>query len=115
MPPKTLTAEQVAEIDRQQRPAVNMRNIVPQREAAPATLTPEQVDATEAQTSVSAMTPFGRAMGAEPDRTAGPVFQPKQRLSAAEADQMQYEQSLIFCLKVNYSKMIFITRTADDF
>jgi hypothetical protein len=106
MPPKTLTAEQVAEIDRQQKPAVNMRNIVPQREdvlaaritaqerreAAPATLTPEQVDATEAQTSVAAMTPFGRAMGAEPDRTTGPVFQPKQRLSAAEADQMQYEQ-----------------------
>jgi hypothetical protein len=106
MPPKTLTAEQVAEIDRQQKPAVNMRNIVPQREdvlaaritaqqrreAAPATLTPEQADATEAQTSVSAMTPFGRAMGAEPDRTAGPAFQPKKRLSAAEVNQMQYEQ-----------------------
>ena len=106
MPPKTLTAEQVAEIDRQQKPAVNMRNIVPQRkdvlaaritaqqrrEAAPATLTPEQADATEAQTSVSAMTPFGRAMGAEPDKTAGPVFQPKKRLSATEVDQMQYEQ-----------------------
>ncbi len=106
MPPKTLTAEQVAEIDRQQKPAVNMRNIVPQREdvlaaritaqerreAAPATLTPEQVDAAEAQTSVAAMTPFGRAMGAEPDRATGPVFQPKQRLSAADADQMQYEQ-----------------------
>ena len=106
MPPKTLTAEQVAEIDRQQKPAVNMRDVVPQREdvlaaritaqerreAAPATLTPEQVDATEAQTSVAAMTPFGRAMGAEPDRTTGPAFQPKKRLSAAEADQMQYEQ-----------------------
>jgi hypothetical protein len=106
MPPKTLTAEQVAEIDRQQKPAVNMRDVVPQREdvlaaritaqerreAAPATLTPEQADATEAQASVAAMTPFGRAMGAEPDRTTGPVFQPKKRLSAAEADQMQYEQ-----------------------
>jgi hypothetical protein len=106
MPPKTLTAEQVAEIDRQQKPAVNMRDIVPQREdvlaariaaqerreAAPATLTPEQADATEAQASVAAMTPFGRAMGAKPDRTTGPVFQPKKRLSAAEADQMQYEQ-----------------------
>jgi hypothetical protein len=106
MPPKTLTAEQVAEIDRQQKPAVNMRDVVPQREdvlaaritaqerreAAPAALTPEQADATEAQASVAAMTPFGRAMGAEPDRTTGPVFQPKKRLSAAEADQMQYEQ-----------------------
>ena len=106
MPPKTLTAEQVAEIDRQQKPAVNMRDVVPQREdvlaaritaqerreAAPATLTPEQADATEAQASVAAMTPFGRAMGAKPDRTTGPVFQPKKRLSAAEADQMQYEQ-----------------------
>ena len=106
MPPKTLTAEQVAEIDRQQKPAVNMRDVVPQREdvlaaritaqerreAAPATLTPEQADATEAQASVAAMTPFGRAMGAKPDRTTGPAFQPKKRLSAAEADQMQYEQ-----------------------
>jgi hypothetical protein len=106
MPPKTLTAEQVAEIDRQQKPAVNMRDVVPQREdvlaaritaqerreAAPAALTPEQADAAEAQASVAAMTPFGRAMGAEPDRTTGPVFQPKKRLSAAEADQMQYEQ-----------------------
>lgn len=106
MPPKTLTAEQVAEIDRQQKPAVNMRDVVPRREdvlaaritaqerreAAPATLTPEQVDTTEAQTSVAAMTPFGRAMGAEPDRASGPVFQPKKRLSATEVDQMQYEQ-----------------------
>jgi len=38
------------------------------------------------------MTPFGRAMGAEPNRTAGPVMQPKKRLSANEVDQIRYEQ-----------------------
>lgn len=106
MPPKTLTAEQVAEIDRQQKPAFNPRNLVPQREdlladgitaqkrreAAPATLSADQVNAAEARASVAAMTPFGRAMGAKPDRTTGPVVQPKKRLSATEVDQIRYEQ-----------------------
>jgi hypothetical protein len=111
MPPKTLTAEQVAEIDRQQqqpRPRpVNWQSVIPQKEDvltarvnraaarqdAPVTLTAEQVDTAEAQNSVAAETSFGRAMGARPDRSVGPqVPAPKKVLSAAEVDQADYER-----------------------
>jgi hypothetical protein len=107
MPPKILTAEQVAEIDRQQQKPVNWSAVIPQREdvltarvnrdavrqSAPATLTADQVDAAEAQNSVAAETSFGRAMGARPDRSVGPqVPAPKKVLSAAEVDQADYQR-----------------------
>ena len=107
MPPKTLTAEQVAEIDGKQQKPVNWSAVVPQKEDvltarvnreaarqdAPAVLTAEQTDAAEAQNSVAAETSFGRAMGARPDRSAGPqVPAPKKMLSAAEVDQADYER-----------------------
>jgi len=107
MPPKTLTAEQVAEIDRQQQKPVNWSAVVPQREDvltyrvnraaarqdSPAMLTAEQTDAAEAQNSVAAETSFGRAMGARPDRSVGPqVPAPKKVLSAAEVNQADYER-----------------------
>ena len=107
MPPKTLTAEQVAEIDRKQQKPVNWSAVIPQREDvltyrvnraaarqdAPAMLTAEQTDAAEAQSSVAAETSFGRAMGARPDRSVGPqVPAPKKVLSAAEVDQADYER-----------------------
>jgi hypothetical protein len=107
MPPKILTAEQVAEIDRQQQKPVNWSAVIPQKEDvltarvnreaarqdAPAMLTAEQADAAEAQNSVAAETSFGRAMGARPDRSVGPqVPAPKKVLSAAEVDQADYER-----------------------
>jgi len=107
MPPKTLTAEQVAEIDRQQQKPVNWSAVIPQREdvltarvnrdavrqSAPAALTADQVDAAEAQNSLAAETSFGRAMGARPDRSVGPqVPAPKKVLSASEVDQADYER-----------------------
>jgi hypothetical protein len=107
MPPKTLTAEQVAEIDRQQQKPVNWSAVIPQKEdvltarvsreaarqGAPAMLTAEQTDAAEAQNSVAAETSFGRAMGARPDLSVGPqVPAPKKTLSAAEVDQADYER-----------------------
>ena len=110
MPPKTLTAEQVAEIDRQQQPTqprpVNWQSVIPQKEDvltarvnraarqdAPATLTAEQVDTAEAQNSVAAETSFGRAMGARPDRSAGPLAPgPKKVLSAREVQQINHDR-----------------------
>jgi hypothetical protein len=107
MPPKTLTAEQVAEIDRQQQKPVNWSAVIPQKEDvltarvnreaarqdAPPMLTAEQTDAAEAQNSVAAETSFGRAMGARPDRSVGPqVPAPKKVLSAAEVDEADYER-----------------------
>jgi hypothetical protein len=107
MPPKILTAEQVAEIDRQQQKPVNWSAVIPQKEDvltarvnreaarqdAPPMLTAEQTDAAEAQNSVAAETSFGRAMGARPDRSVGPqVPAPKKVLSAAEVDQADYER-----------------------
>jgi hypothetical protein len=107
MPPKTLTAEQVAEIDGKQQKPVNWGAVIPQKEDvltarvnreaarqdAPAMLTAEQTDAAEAQNSVAAETSFGRAMGARPDRSVGPqVPAPKKVLSAAEVDQADYER-----------------------
>jgi hypothetical protein len=107
MPPKTLTAEQVAEIDGKQQKPVNWSAVIPQKEDvltarvnraaarqdAPAMLTAEQTDAAEAQNSVAAETSFGRAMGARPDRSVGPqVPAPKKVLSAAEVDQADYER-----------------------
>jgi len=108
MPPKTLTAEQVAEIDRQQQPQrpVNWQSVIPQKEDvltarvnraarqdAPATLTAEQVDTAEAQNSVAAETSFGRAMGARPDRSAGPLAPgPKKVLSAREVQQINHDR-----------------------
>jgi hypothetical protein len=107
MPPKTLTAEQVAEIDGKQQKPVNWSAVIPQKEDvltarvnreaarqdAPAMLTAEQTDAAGAQNSVAAETSFGRAMGARPDRSVGPqVPAPKKVLSAAEVDQADYER-----------------------
>ena len=109
MPPKTLTAEQVAEIDRQQQPQrpVNWQSVIPQKEDvltyrvgreaarqdAPAMLTAEEVDAAEAQNSVAAETSFGRAMGMRPDRAAGPQAPgPKKVLSKSEVEQADHER-----------------------